>query len=344
MKSLRELPKLGKGFGKIGLAIANNAAQTLTSNNSHHVNSQSSSQHLQPGFTHQVLQTWKSSLCSNGHGCAQGHLQDLSTGWKQKSRSQNWGPIHSSRPKNCRRFLVTRSSFHSTDGSAKGTKEVPKAACKLAYLTKSASLHAVGDLTVVTFYFLLRSGNNTKPQKVKKNKKWFKSPEQYNSGYRMLDSGRMEEFCHNTHHWNYCWQQMQPQWKFLIKRMEARAKPFTRNQTLHQESTGPTGNVAALMKWVHHILPNGGTKDQLICDIFSNSSLQTAKQTSLNNSKPSWSSCDQFFYQIFSLSSKQLKWKTKSNNQPRQDLRIQFPLYKKNVIHNSFTKFAIKAK
>ena len=50
MESLRKLPKLGKGFGKIGPAIANNAAQTLTSNNSHHANGPSSSQHLQPGF------------------------------------------------------------------------------------------------------------------------------------------------------------------------------------------------------------------------------------------------------------------------------------------------------
>ena len=50
-------------------------------------------------------------------------------------------------------------------------KEVPEAACKLAYLTNSARLQAAGDLTVVAFYFLLRSGEYTKPRKVKRNGK-----------------------------------------------------------------------------------------------------------------------------------------------------------------------------
>ena len=39
-------------------------------------------------------------------------------------------------------------------------------------------------------------------------------------------------------------------------------------QKLHYESTGQQGAVAALVHRVHHILSNGGTDQQLICDVF----------------------------------------------------------------------------
>ena len=41
----------------------------------------------------------------------------------------------------------------------------------MAYLTSNARLHAAGDLTVIAFYFLLRSGEYTKPRRVKRNGK-----------------------------------------------------------------------------------------------------------------------------------------------------------------------------
>jgi len=39
-------------------------------------------------------------------------------------------------------------------------------------------------------------------------------------------------------------------------------------QTLHQESTGPPGAVEALAHRVYHILSNGGSDRQLLCDVF----------------------------------------------------------------------------
>jgi hypothetical protein len=39
-------------------------------------------------------------------------------------------------------------------------------------------------------------------------------------------------------------------------------------QTIHHESTDEKGAVAALAKRVHHILSNGGTEQQLICDYW----------------------------------------------------------------------------
>ena len=39
-------------------------------------------------------------------------------------------------------------------------------------------------------------------------------------------------------------------------------------QTLHHETTGSKGAVAALVRRIHHILNNSGDKTQLICDVF----------------------------------------------------------------------------
>ena len=41
-------------------------------------------------------------------------------------------------------------------------------------------------------------------------------------------------------------------------------------QTLHHESTGAKGAVAALAKQVHHILSNGGSDSYLLCDVWQN--------------------------------------------------------------------------
>ena len=38
-------------------------------------------------------------------------------------------------------------------------------------------------------------------------------------------------------------------------------------QTLHQQSTGSSGAVAALCRRIHHIVSNGGSDNQLICDV-----------------------------------------------------------------------------
>ena len=41
-------------------------------------------------------------------------------------------------------------------------------------------------------------------------------------------------------------------------------------QTLHHETIGTKGAVAALARRIHHILSNGGDKKQLICDVSAN--------------------------------------------------------------------------
>ena len=41
-------------------------------------------------------------------------------------------------------------------------------------------------------------------------------------------------------------------------------------ELIYQEATGPTGAVAALARRVHHVLSNGGTDTNLICNVFHN--------------------------------------------------------------------------
>ena len=48
---------------------------------------------------------------------------------------------------------------------------VPEKALELAYATSSPRKQAAGDLVTIAFYFLLRSGEYTKPRKVKRNGK-----------------------------------------------------------------------------------------------------------------------------------------------------------------------------
>ena len=49
--------------------------------------------------------------------------------------------------------------------------EVAETAAKLGYLTANKRAQAVGDLTLIAFYYLLRSGEYTKPRKIRRNGK-----------------------------------------------------------------------------------------------------------------------------------------------------------------------------
>jgi hypothetical protein len=103
MESLLKLPKLGKSVGSIGQSTATSGTRIPISTSSPPVNERCSSQPLPQG-TDRGLRSRRSSRRSNGHESARGHLQDLPTGWKTKSRYTNGGKIHSSRRTNRRRI------------------------------------------------------------------------------------------------------------------------------------------------------------------------------------------------------------------------------------------------
>jgi hypothetical protein len=139
--------------------------------------------------------------------------------------------------------------------------DVPEAALALAYAVGTNRTEAVGDLTIVAFYYLLRSGEYTKPRKVKRNGIMVRATRTVQ--FKVKDVGFWKDG------------KILPRRSSLSDLLQADAatmkitnqKNGRTGQTLHHESTGPNGAVAALARRTHHILSNTGSENQLICDV-----------------------------------------------------------------------------
>ena len=140
--------------------------------------------------------------------------------------------------------------------------QVPETARRLAYLTSDPHQQAVGDLTVIAFYYLLRSGEYTKPRLVKRNGRMVRATRTVQ--FRVQDVGFWKD--------GHILPRNSP--LSLLLQADAATMKITNQkngrtgQTLHQESTGPNGAVAALARRIHHILSNGGRETNLICDVW----------------------------------------------------------------------------
>ena len=141
---------------------------------------------------------------------------------------------------------------------------VPEMAARLGYITNNPRAQAVGDLTLIAFYYLLRSGEYTKPRKVLRNGK-------------MVHATRTRQFqIKDIGFWKNG--QILPRNSPLALLLAADSctlkisnqKNGRTGQTLHHESTGSNGAVAALARRVHHVLSNGGNGDNLLCDVCIN--------------------------------------------------------------------------
>ena len=143
--------------------------------------------------------------------------------------------------------------------------DVPEEAFRLGYASNDDVHKAAGDLALVAFYFLLRSGEYTKPRKVKRNGQWVRATrtKQFSVG--------------NIGFWKDGKQlpRRSPLSQLLTADSATMKISNQKNgrtgQTIHHESTGTKGAVAALARRVHHILSNQGTEDNLICDVFTDS-------------------------------------------------------------------------
>ena len=141
-------------------------------------------------------------------------------------------------------------------------KDVPETAQTLGYASGNVRYEAIGDLAVVAFYYLLRSGEYTKPRKVKRNGKLVRATRTVQ--FRVQDVGFWKEGRILPRRSNL---------EDLILADSATLKITNQKngrtgQTLHHESTGAKGAVAALAKRVHHILHNGGSESNLLCDVW----------------------------------------------------------------------------
>ena len=138
--------------------------------------------------------------------------------------------------------------------------EVPTEARRLGYLTKDTKQMAAGDLSVIGYYYLLRSGEYTKPRKVKRNGQYVHATR--TKQFRVRDIGFWKDG-------SILPRSSKPH--ILVTADAATMKISNQKngrvgETLYQEATGPNGAVACLATRVSHILGNGGNGDNLICD------------------------------------------------------------------------------
>ena len=119
-------------------------------------------------------------------------------------------------------------------------KDVPEAALALAYAVGTNRTETAGDLTIIAFCSLLRSGEYTKPRKVKRNGKMVCVTRTVQ--FKVKDVGFWKDG------------KILPRRSSLSDLLQADAATMKitnqtngrTGQTLHHESTGPNGAVAAM--------------------------------------------------------------------------------------------------
>ena len=123
---------------------------------------------------------------------------------------------------------------------------------------------AIGDLGVIGFYFLLRSGEYTRPKKIRRNGKLVHATR--TKQFRVQDIGFWRDGKQLSRYSDLS----------TLLTADAASMRITNQKNgrmgelIYQEGTGPNGAVASLARRVHHILSNNGTDENLICDVFDN--------------------------------------------------------------------------
>ena len=139
---------------------------------------------------------------------------------------------------------------------------IPQLAVPVSLVKHITKTHGSSpNLVAVAFFYLFRVGEYTNPRRVKVNGKW-----QHATRTRQF---RVQDvfFFKNG--------EVLPRSSPLQVLLTAGSatlkisnqKNGKMGQTIHQESTGLHGAVAGLARRVHHILSNGGSDTQLLCDV-----------------------------------------------------------------------------
>ena len=136
--------------------------------------------------------------------------------------------------------------------------KVTKEAVQQAYKNRCPQQQAIGDLIVIAFFYLLRSGEYTKPKMVKENGAWKRATR--TKQFRIMDvgfykDGKILPRRSPLHH-------LETAESATLK--ISNQKNGRMGQTIHHQSTGKWGAVAALARRVNHVLSNGGKESQLI--------------------------------------------------------------------------------
>lgn len=118
------------------------------------------------------------------------------------------------------------------------------------------------DLALIGFYFLLRSGEYTKPKMVKVNGVTQRATR--TETFRVGDIGFWKEGKVLSRYGSLTTLLTADSATMKITHQ----KNGMMGEVIHQETTGERGAVAALARRVHHILNNGGTDSSPICDMY----------------------------------------------------------------------------
>lgn len=121
---------------------------------------------------------------------------------------------------------------------------------------------AIADLAVIAFFFLLRSGEYTKPKMTVIN--GVKTRATRTETFRVCDIGFWKNEKILSRH--------SPLENLLQADSATMKITHQKNgkmgEVIHQETTGESGAVAALARRVHHILKHGGPEDSPICNVL----------------------------------------------------------------------------
>ena len=158
--------------------------------------------------------------------------------------------------------------FRRDDDPAIPQLAVPISLCnhiqKNSKLTTYDTVTATADLITIAFYYLLRVGEYTSPKKVRVNGVWKRATR--TRQFRVGDVGFFK---------NHKLLPRRSPLNILLTADSATLKISNQKngrmgQTIHHESTGDNGAVAALARRTHHILAHGGSEDMLICAVSVN--------------------------------------------------------------------------
>ena len=169
--------------------------------------------------------------------------------------------------------------FRRSDAPAIPQLAVPVSLIHYIHKTSTSSSSpltaATADLSIIAFYYLLRVGEYTQPRKVKVNGKWHRATR--TQQFQVGDIGFFKD--------GKVLSRKSPL-KALLQADSATLKISNQKngrmgQTIHHESTGPSGAVAALARRIHHILHHGGKESDLICAVFQNNTWVSVTNTNV---------------------------------------------------------------
>jgi hypothetical protein len=140
---------------------------------------------------------------------------------------------------------------------------VPTEALRAAQATSCPKRHAIGDLCIIAFFYLLRVGEYTKPKMVRINGQTKRATRTVQFSLGCIGFFKNKQILPRS----------SPLSVLLLADSctlkITNQKNGRMGQTIHHHATGATNcPIKAIARRVHHILANQGTTENLLCDVW----------------------------------------------------------------------------